>query len=126
MVEADTIVHFYYDLEDENDYETRIRNYLHGLRDPIITEEIISIGTPFMSRTGLTVRVVARLKVSMDERPSCRHLDDYVSIIFPTIKKIIAGELISTQNIHITFARKGIPHHERKISWEELYHHWNK
>ncbi|ADU29565.1 hypothetical protein [Evansella cellulosilytica] len=124
MVQAETIVHFYYDLESEDDYNNKISHYLSGLKGTLQTEETISIGTPFENGNGLSVRVVAKLKVSMDERPSCKHLDDYVSFIFPTVKRNILGELISTQNLYLTYARKPKPV-KKKVNWEELYQHWN-
>ncbi|MDG5789738.1 hypothetical protein QA612_19965 [Evansella sp. AB-P1] len=120
MIQADTIVHFYYDLENENEYEATVTNYLNGLRDPLRTKEIISIGDPFMSKTGFTVRVAVRFNVLLDERKSCRHLDDYVSFVFPTVKNNIAGELISTQNLHLTYVRNQAQPKEKKINWEEL------
>ncbi|MFA9559183.1 hypothetical protein ACERII_17885 [Evansella sp. AB-rgal1] len=126
MIQADTIVHFYYDLETTHDYENSIRSYLKALTGPVTTEEIISIAPPFMSRSGLTSRVVVKFKVLMEERQSCKHLDDYVGTIFPTVKKNISGELISTQNLAISFVRSRENHQQKKINWEELYHHWNE
>ncbi|MBU9711998.1 hypothetical protein [Evansella tamaricis] len=127
MIQAETIAHFYFDLESLADYETIIRRYLEKLSGPINTIEVISIDKPFKSRTGFSSRVAARMHVLMDERQSCRHLDDYYSFVFSTVKKNIAGDLISTQNLHLEYVRGPfIANQKKKTNWEELITHWNR
>lgn len=125
MIQADTIAHFYFDLNYVENHENTIKEYLNSLKHPLKTEEIIRIGTPFMSNEGLTVRVSAKFKLFIEVRNSCKHLDDYVSFIFPTIKSNIAGELISTQNLYLQYIRDKKLNHQKKINWEELATHWN-
>ncbi|MBU9720033.1 MULTISPECIES: hypothetical protein [Bacillaceae] len=125
MIQAETIVHFYYDIDSLQDYEAEIVDYLNSVHRPLKKENIISIGSPFKSKMGFSVRVVAKLQVFMEERRSTRHLDDYVSFVFPTVKRNIKGDLISTQNLHLKYYREEVPPPKKKVNWEELYHHWN-
>ncbi|KAB7673088.1 hypothetical protein [Bacillus sp. B1-b2] len=106
MIEAIGIVEFHYKPTRTTNYKENVTKRINGKKNKFDDSfEVITVSEPYDLEGDINVRVSCSFTIYMYEKAYCKHPEDYVGQVFPTLKERITSNVISTRVHQLTKRR---------------------